>query len=92
MKRSPPDYRTVRKVEVPQPSAPSTRPPLPTGRRLVHHLRLLFLKSLSDPLTTCHELLYASSHAAGLALDKGFCCEVIDAGVEAVGYEVGEHL
>ncbi len=59
---------------------------------LAHHLCLLLLESLTNSLTPCHELLYASGYAAGLALDKGFCGEVIDAGVEAVGYKIGEHL
>lgn len=65
---------------------------LSARRRLAHHLCLLFLESLPDPLTARHELLYTSSDAAGLALDEGFGGEVIDAGVEAVGYEVREHL
>jgi hypothetical protein len=60
--------------------------------RLIHHLCLLFLESLSDSFTSCHELLYASSNAAGLALDQGFGGEVVNAGVEAVGDKVGEHL
>lgn len=61
-------------------------------RRLVHHLCLLLAKSLRDPLAARHELLYASCHAAGLALDQRFGGEVVHARVEAVGYEVGEHL
>jgi len=64
---------------------------LSSWRWLVHHRRLLFRESLADTLTTRHELLYASSDAAGLALDEGFGGEVVDAGVEAVGDEVGEH-
>tara|TARA_R110002060_G_scaffold53678_1_gene64352 strand:- start:635 stop:820 length:186 start_codon:yes stop_codon:yes gene_type:complete len=59
---------------------------------LAHHLCLLFLESLPDSFTACHELLYASSDAAGLALDEGFGGEVIDAGIETMGYEVREHL
>jgi hypothetical protein len=59
---------------------------------LVHHLRLLLLESLPNPFTPCHELLHASSNATGFALNKRFGGEVVDAGVEAVGYKVGEHL
>jgi hypothetical protein len=59
---------------------------------LVHHLRLLFLEPRPNPLTTRHELLNASRYTAGLALHEGFGGEVVDARVEAVGYEAGEHL
>lgn len=61
-------------------------------RGLVHHLSLLFLESLADSLTTRHELLYTSRNTASLALNQRFGGEVIDAGIEAVRYEVGEHL
>ena len=65
---------------------------LSSRRWLAHHLCLLLLESLTNSLTSCHELLHASGYAAGLALDEGFGGEIIDTGVEAVGYEVGEHL
>lgn len=61
-------------------------------RRLCHHLCLLFLESLPDSFTSCHELLHTAGDAAGLALDQGFGGEVVDTGVEAVSNEVGEHL
>jgi len=64
---------------------------LPRGL-LVHHLCLLFLESLSDSFTSCHELLDAAFYTTGFALDEGLGCEVVDAGVEAVGDKVGEHL
>jgi len=47
---------------------------------------------LTDPLAARHEFLHASLYAAGLALDDGFGGKVIDAGIEAVGDEVEEHL
>jgi hypothetical protein len=53
---------------------------------------LLFLESLADTLTSRHEFLHAALNAASLALHEGLGGEVIDARVEAVGDEVGEHL
>jgi hypothetical protein len=53
---------------------------------------LLLLESLANTLAARHKFLDASGDAAGLALDHGFGGEVIDAGVEAVGDEVREHL
>ena len=50
------------------------------------------MESLPYPLSTLHVLLHASRDTAGFALDEGFGGEVVDAGVEAVGDEVGEHL
>lgn len=60
--------------------------------RGIHHLRLLFLEPLSDPLTPRHEFLHAPRDAARFALHEGFGGEVVDAGFEAVVYEAGEHL
>lgn len=59
---------------------------------MTHHLCLLFLESLTDTLTSSHEFLDAAGDATSFAGDEGFGGEVVDAGVEAVGYEVGEHL
>lgn len=47
---------------------------------------------MRNTLAACHELLHTSGDASRLALDQRFCGEVVNAGVEAVGYEVGEHL
>lgn len=46
--------------------------------RVVHHLCLLFLESLTDSLAPSHELLDASLNAPCLALHKGFGGKVID--------------
>ena len=54
----------------------------------MHHLCLLLLESLSDSLSALHILLDTSGDAARFALNEGFGCEVVDAGVEAVGHEV----
>ena len=61
---------------------------LSTRRRILHHLSLLLLESLTDSLSALHILLYAAGDATGFALDEGFGCKVVDARVEAVGYEV----
>ena len=61
---------------------------LSSRRRLVHHLCLLLLESLPNPFTASHEFLYTPGNATGLALNKGFGGEVIDAGIEAVRYKV----
>lgn len=65
---------------------------LSPGRGLAHHLRLLLLEPLTDALAAGHELGDAARYAAGLTGDEGFGGEVVDAGVEAVVDEVGEHL
>lgn len=65
---------------------------LTSRRRVLHHLCLLLLESLTDPLASCHKLLNAAGDTAGLTLDEGFGSEIVNAGVEAVGDEVGEHL
>jgi hypothetical protein len=61
---------------------------LSSRRRVLHHLSLLLLESLPDSLSALHILLNASGNAAGFALDEGFGCEIVDAGIEAMGYEV----
>ena len=58
----------------------------------LHHDGLLLLEPLADPLAAGHELLDAAVHAARLARHERFGGEVIDAGIEAVGDEVREHL
>jgi hypothetical protein len=63
-----------------------------TRGRLAHHLGLLLLEALADALAAGHELGDAPRHAAGLARHEGFGGEVIDARLEAVVDEVGEHL
>lgn len=69
------------------------RPDLPRPRRgLTHHLCLLFLESLTNSFASCHEFLYTSRDAAGFTGNEGFGGEIVDAGVEAVSDEVGEHL
>lgn len=65
---------------------------LSSRRRLVHHLCLLFLESLSDSLTSRHELLYASADTIGFALHQRLGGEVVDAGIKAVCDKVREHL
>jgi len=50
------------------------------------------LESLPDPLAARHKFLYTSANAIGFALHQRFGGEVVDAGVKAVGDEVGEHL
>jgi hypothetical protein len=82
-------YKYTRQ-EVRQENAPNAD--LSPRRRLVHHLRLLFLEPLPDALTAGHELADASRDAAGLAGDQRFGGEVIDAGLEAMVDEVREHL
>jgi len=54
-------------------------------------MRLLFLKPLSNSLTPSHEFLYTTANTALLTRDEGFGGEVVNAGIKAVGYEVGEH-
>jgi len=49
------------------------------------------LESLAYPFAAGHEFLDAAADAALLAGDEGLGCEVVDAVVEAVGDEVGEH-
>jgi hypothetical protein len=86
-------YRTISLTIAPfyvYPPAQLTH--LSTRRGLAHHLRLLFLKPLPDPLAASHELRHAPGDAAGLARDQGLGGKVIDAGVEAVGNEIGKHL
>jgi hypothetical protein len=61
---------------------------LSTRRRVVHHLSLLLLEPLANSLSTLHILLDTSGDAARFALDKGFGSKIVDAGVEAVGYEI----
>jgi hypothetical protein len=82
-------YKYTRQ-EVRQENTPNAD--LSPRRRLVHHLRLLFLEPLPDALTAGHELADASRDAAGLAGDQRFGGEVIDAGLEAMVDEVREHL
>ena len=86
-------YRTISLTIAPfyvYPPAQLTR--LSTRRGLAHHLRLLFLKPLPDPLAASHEFRHAPGDATGLARDQGLGGKVIDAGVEAVGNEIGKHL
>lgn len=65
---------------------------LPAGGRLLHHLGLLFLKPLSNPLTARHEFLDTACDTASFSRYEGFGCEVVNTGIKAVRYEVREHL
>lgn len=69
-------YRTLPTTQILHRLSPMT---LPSGRRVVHHLSLLLLESLADPLSALHILLDTSGDAAGFALDKGFGGEVVNA-------------
>lgn len=58
----------------------------------MHHLRLLLGETLTNSLSAFHVFLNATRDAAGFFLDEGFGGKVVDAGIEAVGYKVREHL
>jgi len=68
-----------------------TKPSSTPRRGLIHHLRLLFLEALTDPLAASHELLYTPVDAACFALNQGLRRKVVDAAVKAVRYEIRKH-